>query len=281
MNHLLFALLLAFAGPSPEQMVEAESLFRDGTVKYESSDYDGAIKSFTEALAIVGENHGADHTRLTLLYNIAKAHEKAFKIDQDVAHLRQAQELYKRYLEFTQTTGNLGDELDVESKLSHLEKQLRIHAQIDANRSQSEESAHTPLPPPPSTGDSDTDWNKPRKAGIGFVAGGSVLTVGGVVLAVVGGTLQGRAEGQVNELADAGIPSDHPAWTEGAQYISQEKRKGLILMGVGGSVAVVGAVGVGLGSYYLVKAKKLREGRVVTLPALSPGYAGVQISGRF
>ena len=46
MNPLFFTLMLAFAGPSPEQMDEAQTLFRDGTTKYESADYNGAKRLF-------------------------------------------------------------------------------------------------------------------------------------------------------------------------------------------------------------------------------------------
>lgn len=277
--------MLAFAGPSPspEQMVEAEVLFRDGTVKYESADYDGAIESFTSALGIMTANHGDEATRLTLLYNIAMAHEKQFMIDQDVTHLRQAKTLYERYLEFAQKTGNLGDELDIESKLAHLNTQLKIHSEIQENKTKAE--GPPPLPPPVTDVGTDSgpdpDWKKPRNLGIGLVASGGAITIGGVVLAVLGSQFEGKAQTQVDSLADQGIPMDHPAWAEGEEFVASEKRRGTIFMGVGSSVAVVGAVGVGMGTYYLVKSKRLREGRVTAMPALSPGFAGVQISGKF
>jgi tetratricopeptide (TPR) repeat protein len=282
MNSLLLALVLAFGAGSaqPTPMEEAEVLFREGTVQYESTDYTGAIESFTKALGIVTAERGGDEIRLTLLYNIALAHEKQFKIDKDVAHLRQALELYKRYRDFAQSKGDLGEELDVEYQIAHLEKQLQIHNQIERNKERGEQPA-TADPPPVSELDAGLEWKKPRNTGIGLVAGGGVLTIGGVVLAVVGSTFEGSAEDEVAKLADQGIPMDHPAWAEGDEFIASEKRRGNVFMGVGASVAVVGAVGVGVGSYYLVKSKRLREGRVSALPALSPGYAGVQISGRF
>jgi tetratricopeptide (TPR) repeat protein len=278
MNHLLLTFMLAFAGPAPEQMEEAQILFRDGTVKYESADYNGAIENFTKALAIVTEQHGDDHTRLTLLYNIARAHEKAFTIDQDVTHLRQALALYERYLDFAQSTGNLGEELDVETKIAHLKKQLQIHSQIERNKGRVEGPQE--IPPPPAV-DTNVDWKKPRNTGIGLVAGGAAVTIGGVVLAVLGSQFEESAQTQVDSLADQGIPMDHPAWAEGEEFVASEKRRGAIFMGTGATVAVVGAAGIGVGTYYLVKSKRLREGRVAALPALSPGFAGVQISGRF
>lgn len=273
---LALALAGAPAEESPE-MQEAQALYSEGTAMFDSADYNGAVEKFTKALAIVQSVEGDDHTRLSLLYNIASAHEKAHAIDKDVTHLRQALQLYERYRAFAQETGNLGDELDVETKIARLENQLRAADQIQRNREEAERR-EVPPPPPPVQ---EADWKKPRNTGVGLVVGGSVATIGGVVLAVVGSTREAKARDQVDELADLDVPMDDPAWAEGDQFIADEKRKGNALMGVGATLAVVGAAGVGVGAYYLVKAKKMREGRVSALPALAPGYAGVQITGRF
>jgi len=278
MNTLLLSLILAFgAGQPVDQQDEARTLFREGTVKYESADYNGAIESFTEALALVTD----DHVRLSLLFNIAKAHEKAFKIDRDVTHLRQALTLYRRYLEFAQSTGDLGEELDVATNIARLEKQIRIHNQVEDNRARAEGPQVPPPPPPPPPIDGSTNWKKARNTGVGLVVSGGAATIGGVVLLTLGSTFEGSAQDQVNSLADEGVPPDHPAWEEGEDFIASERRRGAIFMGVGGSVAVVGAVGVGVGSYYLVKSKRLREGSVSATPTFAPGFAGVQISGKF
>lgn len=276
---LAFALAGAPVEGSPE-MQEAQALYTEGTAMFDSADYNGAIEKFTKALGIVTAADGDDHTRLTLLYNIASAHEKAHAIDKDVTHLRQALQLYERYRDFAQKSGNIGDELDVEAKIARLEKQLRAADQMRRNR-ETAEPREVPPPPPPVQETEEADWKKPRDTGVGLVVGGSVATIGGVVLAVVGSGREAKAREQVDELADLGVPMDDPAWAEGDQFIADEKRKGNALMGVGATLAVVGAAGVGVGAYYLVKAKKMREGRVSTLPALAPGYAGVQITGRF
>jgi len=274
-------LILALAGAPAEampEMQEAQTLYGEGTAMFDSADYNGAIEKFTKALGIVTSVNGDDHTRLTLLYNIASAHEKAFAIDKDVTHLRQAFQLYERYRDFAQKTGNLGDELDVEAKIGRLEKQLRAHDQMQRGR---EQTGARKVPPPPSVTVPEVDWKKPRNTGVGLVIGGGAATIGGVVLAVVGSTREGKAQAQVDKLVDLGVPMDDPAWAEGEKFVEQEKKKGNVLMGVGATVAVVGAAGVGVGAYYLVKAKKMRGGSVSAIPALAPGFAGIQISGRF
>lgn len=279
MNTLLLATFLAIApADTSPQMAEAAALFEDGDAMYASADYTGAIDKFTRALAIVSSIDGDDHTRLTLLYNIAAAHEKAFSIDKDVSHLRQALELYKRYREFAQHTGNLGEELDVEAKILHLERQLKASDQIEANRI----NGNRDVPPAPVTPTTDpVDWKKPRNTGVALVIVGAGATLGGVVMAVLGSPFEGNAQEQVNKLAAMGVPTTDPAWAEGERFIQDEKQKGNVLMGVGATVAIVGVTGIGVGTYYLVKSKKVREGQVSVTPTLSRGFAGIQIAGRF
>ena len=280
MNTLLLVTLLTMApAEASAPLDEAAVLYKQGEVLYDSSDYEGAIKKFTEALGLVIANGGTDHARLSLLYNIASAHEKQFAIDKDISHLRQAIELYKRYRTFARTSGDTGDALDIESKVMRLERRLKAHDQMTRNRSATPREA--PPPPTPEKKADDRAWKKPRNVGLGLVVGGGAVTVGGVVLAVLGSRYESRAQDQVNELADLDVPPEHPAWTEGDDFIAQEARKGKILMGVGATMAVLGATGVGVGAYYLVKAKKAREGQLSAVPTVAPGLVGVQISGRF
>lgn len=287
MNTLFLSLVLILGPASVEEPDSAQELYQKGSVKFDSADYDGAIEDFTKALAIVNEQGLDDHARLRLLFNIAAAHEEAYEIDREETHLRQARTLYQRYLNFARDTGNLEEELDVEARILGLERKLKEHKLAEQESVEREEEPQAPQkegPPPPPTEpikDEDVDWEKPRRTGIGLVVAGSTATVGGLVLTVVGSQLEPRAQNEVSKLEDANVPTDHPAWDEADDFIAQEKRKGGIMMGVGASVAIVGAVGVGVGSYYLVKSKRLKESRVSATPTFAPGFAGVQISGKF
>jgi len=280
MNSLLFALVLAMApADSSPQMEEAAVLYQDGTTMFKAADYTGAIDKFTMALGIVSSIDGDERTQLTLLYNIASAHEKQFEIDKDIAHLRQALQLYRRYEEFVAGTGEFEEEWEVEPRITSLENKLKTHDQIQRNREEAKREG--PPPPPRSVVTDDLEWKKPRNLGIGLVVTGGAATIGGVVMAVLGSRFEGNAQVQVDKLADMGVPMDDPAWAQGEKFVEDEKHRGNILMGVGATVAVVGAAGVGVGSYYLIKSKRLHEGSVAVLPALSPSFAGVRISGRF
>jgi tetratricopeptide (TPR) repeat protein len=261
--------------PVAGTLEDARSLYEAGSVLYDAADYLGAIDKFTEALGIVKRLGGHDEVRLSLLYNIAASHEKQFEIDKDVSHLRQALALYRQYEEFV-SGGDLGDELDVHGKILNLERRLNTHDNIERNRANSKMEPRDIPPPPTSNG-----WERHRKTGVGLAVSGGVFLVGGVILSVVGSQFEPSARAQVDELADLGVPMDHPAWAQGDEFIEQERRKGVALMAVGGSLAVVGVVGVGVGTFFLVKAKRARAGQASVSPTLGRGFAGVQLTGRF
>lgn len=263
---------------NPEQMAEAANLFREGVLRYETADYEGAIEKFSASLSIVKENNGDEAVRLPLLYNIATAHEKLFSIDKDVRHLRRALTLYRQYRDYAAEKGDPNEQFDVETKIVSLERKLSVHEQIQKRQSRTSPERGNPPPPPPQ---SDLSWRQPRNLGLGLTIGGGAAMIGGIVALAVGSGYEERARSQVRALDDLGLPADHPAWAEGDDFISRERRKGAALMGVGGSLAVVGAVGAATGAYYLIRAKRVKDGRLSATPRLSPGFAGVQLTGRF
>ena len=67
------------------ELERAQALHQRGSTLFDSADYAGAIEAFTEALTIVPNVEGSEWIRLSLLYNIASAHERAYKIDHDVS----------------------------------------------------------------------------------------------------------------------------------------------------------------------------------------------------
>lgn len=260
-----------------ERIAKARRLYDEGTVLYESADYAGAVKKFTEALAVAGDQQTS--VRQALLFNIARAHENQFTVDRDVTHLRQALTLYKRYRTVAHEEGWTDDQFDVEARIITIERQLRAHDQIQrAQSAETSRKAEGPPPPPSGSADEQRSPGRDRNTGIGLVVAGSMATVGGVVLSVVGSRLEPRAQAQVDELADMGVPADHPAWAEGQEFVEQERVKGRAMLGTGVAVAVVGAVGIGVGSYYLVRAKKAR---LSVSPTGDGKTAGILVSGRF
>ncbi len=69
-------------------LAEAREMFERGRSKYDTFDYEGAIDVWQQAYAKVPESQAG--VRNAMVYNIALAQEKAFEVDKDVAHLRQA-----------------------------------------------------------------------------------------------------------------------------------------------------------------------------------------------
>lgn len=274
----LILMTLMFAAPVSEG-ADPEALFREGSALFDAADYDGAVEKFTGALSVLPKDANPK-TRLMLLFNIATAHEKQFSIDRDVTHLRQALTLYERYKEYAQETGDLGEELDIEVRIARVRKKVLWHDQIQ--RQKQVDLPDRPPPPPSEERDGgDDEWKKSRNVGIGLVAAGGAATIGGVVLAAVGSGLEDSAREQVDELGDLGLPEDHPAWQEGADFVEGERRRGNVLLGTGIALSTVGVVGVGVGSYFLVKSKKMREANVSVVPTLSRDFAGFQVTGRF
>jgi tetratricopeptide (TPR) repeat protein len=250
-------------------------LFQEGQTLYEAADYNGAINKFTEALAAVKQAGSEDfQVRGLLLYNIGKTHIKAYDIDKDLSHLRQAQAIYRQFLQEAEMESMFDqfDPRDVAEAQKELENLEALLADLETVPL---ESTPTPTRTP--------DWKKPRNFGIGFLTSGSVLLLSGVGILGFGSSLGPNAEKEVSSLDGLGLPLDHPAWAEADSYVAQETQRGRTFMAVGGSLAAVGVLGVGVGIGYLVKSSRLKRAHGAPQPsvALSPGFIGIQVSGKF
>ncbi|MCA9707381.1 MAG: hypothetical protein KDK70_16120, partial [Myxococcales bacterium] len=88
--------------PAPEPaedpaVDEARKLYDEGKARFDTFDYEGAVQLWTQAYAKLPED--AAGIRNSMVYNIATAQEKAFELDSDVQHLRQAQMLLESYID--------------------------------------------------------------------------------------------------------------------------------------------------------------------------------------
>jgi len=263
-------------GGSVDPLAEASALYAEGTVAYEAADYTGAIAKFTQALGIVVETRANDEIRLRLLYNIATAHEKAYAIDQDVVHLRQAKELYLKYRDFAKEHGDLGDELDVESRILGVERQLQA---LSGQGAATEKEAT----PTPRQGRDKALEPKPRPDGRDrrslhpLVLGGGVgLGLGAVGLGVMGAGLAMGNKAQ-QDFESALGPDD-----EGLRvgFVEDGERANTIAIagGVAGGVFVItGAVLVALG----VKRGAGRGQQASITPTIGRESAMLVLQGRF
>lgn len=94
----------AAAAPCPvardeDALSAARELFDAGVGYYEGGEYDEAIHAWYEALSLVRRTSQNRKVRAELIYNVARAEEKAFDIDHDIRRLRRAKRALERFTE--------------------------------------------------------------------------------------------------------------------------------------------------------------------------------------
>lgn len=257
---------VAPAEPTPRE--RAEDLYDRGRAKFETVDYLGAIELWTEAFAILADSPSGGSIKAALTYNIATAQERAFNIDHDVTHLRQAVELMMRYQKAVPTL--FGDTAE------GTEESAKIQSRIDALQARiaEVEAADRPASPAGPVEDAGTqDKPAPDPTARPLIISGVVLTVVGVAgMGVMAGGLSiGNRSNDLSGLS----PMDY----EGRQERFQQGERGNTLAyvgGIGGGLLLAtGAVLLGLGI------KRKRSSTVALAPWSGPGVAGATVRGRF
>jgi len=246
------------AAPDDPAVAEAEELFRSGKIKYEASNYVEALALFTQAFeraAEIEDEAERESVMTGMLYNLARAHRKAYEIDGDTSHLRHARDLLKKYLD---KHTDLGDELDAEKQLLEVEALLAKPEKPDEESTQGEDAVPT---------SSTTDEPKTNGLVIGGIVLSSLSAVGFGLL--TGGLVIGsRAE---QDYADGPTRDDRDdALARGKQGNA---------LAIAGGVAA--AVFLGTGVALITVGKKRGPNKVAIAPAVRPGSMGVALCGRF
>lgn len=281
------------AAPSEPDLSEAKRLFDEGTARYDAADFSGAIEVFTLALSELRKQGITDfRIRGSLLFNIGRTHMKAYGIDEEVEHLRQAKSVFNRFIEEAELHPDEVDPADIDearTQLVEIDRLLAAEAATPAAETQGgkkkkpkrERQPKEPRDRPEPKGDP----KKLKASGIGLLAGGGALLVGGVGMLAWGATFVPAAERQVAALDDLELPDNSPAFMDGDAFIARERSKGSVWMGVGGFTAVLGVAGVAVGIRQLVTAKRVREHHTARAwtPTAAFGRDGVWfgVSGRF
>lgn len=264
---------------------KAKELFDRGQSLYQTADYQGAVEAFTsafiEAKRIKDENlHYVVHT--ALLFNLARAHIKAYKTDLEAAHLRKSIELLDSYLALELEDSDRKEAEDfrteaVETLAALDEKAAREEA---AKREQAQAAQDDPGG---STRDETTTDEPTRqrdddgsKAGKTLTAAGyASLGVGAAGLGVLGAGL----------AISAGAQDDYEKGPDNATRTDAESRgaTGNTLSYVGAGIGAVGVItGIAL---IVVGTKKKKAEASARTPTVSPfggvTGGGVVLHGRF
>lgn len=270
-------------------VAEARTLYEEGKAKFDTFDYEGAVDLWTKAFAKLPESEAA--VRNAMVYNIATAQEKAYELDKDVQHLRQAVLLLEQYVKNYKVLYKRTDETKAE-----VDKAEARIATLKERIARAERGEDTTAPPPTGTPPPGTPtgagfqtndgivWssgaNPPvdkellnrnqrlatenEKTDHMLIASYVTLSIGGVFLVGGGGALYGGSRLRTDDDPDAG------SGARGAGYGSLAL--GLASLAAGVTLLVIG----------FERRKKARNGTLVAgTPVVAPGFAGASLRVRF
>jgi tetratricopeptide (TPR) repeat protein len=211
-------------------VAQAQKLYEEGTLRYRTSDYLEAVEAFTKAHAKASQienDEEREYVMNTLLFNLARAHTKAYDLDQDASRLRKAKDLLEKYLAKEE---DLGNELDAQLLLKKTELEL---VELEGRTGKDTDSAR-PAPAQAST-------DKPRING---------LMIGGIVTIAAGlGGLAVMAGGLVRaNKATERFETQPTKRDEAREDIEGGNRMAFIGGVIGGIVLATGVVLLSLGA---------------------------------
>ncbi len=244
-----------------DPLEEAKALYSEGTGRYATADYEGAIELWTKAYTLVPATAEYREIKADLMWDIATAREKSFDVDGELSHLNQAKILLTNYLGDLSTI--IEDEAALDKERARVEERLAsIQAKIDAAKGPGEGPGPEPGP------------TEPLPSGKPFMITGGVLAGLGLVGLGVSGA--GMAMGaSANDISDLD-PDDIDGRRE--QFDRGRTGNTLAIAGgvAGGVFLVTGVALLAVGA----KREKARRGVAVT-PTFGRELVGVGVSGRF
>lgn len=253
-------------------LAEAKALFERGKAKYDTYDFEGAVELWTQAYSKLPED--AAGQRNAMVYNIATAREKAYEVDKDLQHLRQAQLLLESYVAnykamYQRTPETEAEVKKAEDKIEEIKQ--RIAAGGDAGGQTTSEAVgplvfdtgHNPPPDPALVEKNAKLRDEGRKADSMIIAGYVVGSIGLLALLSAAGGFGAGAAADATE-------------DEGARRAG--RLTGFTSLGFGLAATATGATLLGVG---FSKRKKLQRGEIAFTPSASPTMAGGVVTVRF
>lgn len=246
-------------------LAEAKTLYEAGLADYETFEYEGAIEKWTQAFGKLGAAADTAEMRNAIVYNIARAREKAYEQSGDIGHLRKAKALLERYVE-EETATDAYDPDDVATARKRVDELGARIAEL--------EKAAKPGPAPAAKPADDRHAPRP---GRGYVIAGGVLMGLGIGL-VVGGVTAGAVLGQQADDDVAGFDAvgDEDERTDRIDDGQRANRLLVASAATGGALAITGIALLAVGL-----AKRRKAARTAVVPVLTPAVTGIAVSGRF
>jgi tetratricopeptide (TPR) repeat protein len=224
------------AAPESSANAEAEAMFRRGQAKYETADYNGAIDLWTEAYALVESTPETASIKALLLYNLAQAHVKAYELDEDDIHLKQAQQLLQSFRNNLELLYEDKAQLDEETKKVD-ESLAEIETMLAASEPAEDQPPPLEEPPPPPEIEPGPEpvADEPGDARPGrplIITGGVLLGLGvGFGGIAIAGAVLGSGANDIADLEQTDLAAREQQFATG--------RTGNVL-------AIVGTVGAGV-----------------------------------
>jgi hypothetical protein len=265
------ALAVVTAPDEDPALVESRELYNEGKAKFDTFDYNGAVDLWTKAYAKLPESEAG--VRNAMVYNIATAQEKAYELDKDVQHLRQAVLLLEQYIKnykilYKKTPETKAEVDKAEGRIATLKERIaRAERGEDATPPPVEgtppaagavtwNTGHNPPPDPALLAKNRKLAEEDEKTDHMLIASYVTLGVGGVLLiGGAGSTIYGvREDGRE---------------ARGAGY-------GTLALGLASTITGITLMVIGF-----QRRKKSKAGTLVATPVVAPSFAGASLRVRF
>jgi len=249
--------------PSAAQATDVKELYDQGTARYETFDYAGAIAAWTQVYAMLGASEEERRFKASVLYSLGLAHEFAYGQDHDLRHLHQSVQLLQKHLAemralYPESPEGASHLAEVEARVAAIEQ--RIAATATASVPQPTAVRVPVAPRKPTARDV---LRRDPELGAQYRRGRNLITAGAVTMGV-GGVI---------------------AITTLSLFV--QDRFGLyrsyeIAMGtIAGAAVVTGAVLLGIGVPMKRAALRTAESRLTLLPVVGPQWTGISASAHF
>ncbi|MCA9718996.1 MAG: hypothetical protein H6713_20255 [Myxococcales bacterium] len=251
---------------------DPDALYEEGKAAFEAKDFETATDRWERSYRASGDP--------LVLYNIGTAYKAWYGKSGKRTHLEKAQVALQELAGVLEEDPTLGDPEEIATMLDEIEKEL--------GGGEEEPVEPDPEPDPEPEGPEPEPEKPPkdkattlRNAGIGTMAAGGVLIVGGIILGSVFAAKGTALTQDLNTLYEMDAPDAQ------LETVRADGKTANTISGVGFGLGIVlGGAAIAAGAALFAKSKKLRaeqgdggdeEARVRVQPTLG----GLVLSGRF